>query len=251
MRYLSYIVVLLVMACGEHKGSNGGVRHLFDNGDQVENGDQNGKRSIIFATKQPNDQHCFYEQNISDEVALESVYSNKKIIRKLGQGSALLTPRSLSHKDVRRALSAGTKENNIVSHLLFNPVSFPLSLTCFVSSSVFLISNVAAAIFAGPAGAMLTMTTMGKVAAVACSAEMALYAGAVFFSIDGASTSRSTSKKLVSPYLHGTSTNELERLRKIFTWLESRDAMQCPAKLQLPMPTDNKDKQEQKRKEGK
>ncbi len=244
MRYLSYIVVLLVMACGEHKGSNGSVRHLFDNGAQ------DGKKSIIFATKQPNDQHCFYGRNIASEVSQESVSADKEAILKLAQGSVLLTPRSLSHKDVRRALLADTKESNIVDHLLFNPVSLPLSLTCFVSSTVFLFGNVAMAIISG-AGAALTMVTLGKVAAVSCGTEIAIYAGAVFFSFDSASTSRFASRKLVSSHLHSTSTDELERLRKIFTWLDSRDAMQCPATLQLPMQTESKDKQKQMRKEGK
>ena len=236
--------MLLLMSCGGQRASDGGVRHLFDNGAQ------DGKKSIIFATKQPNDQHCFYGRNIASEVSQESVSADKEAILKLAQGSVLLTPRSLSHQDVRSALLADTKESNVVSHLLFNPISFPLSLTCFVSSSVFLLSNVAVAIVAGP-GAVLTMATMGKVAAVSCGAEIALYTGAVLYSTKDAKASRFTGKKLISPYLHGTSTNELERLRKIFTWLESRDAMQCPAKLQLPMPTENENKQKQTREKGK
>ena len=236
--------MLLLMACGGQRASDGGVRHLFDNGAQ------DGKKSIIFAAKQPNGQHCFYGREIASEVSRESVSSNNEAVRELAQGSALLTPRSLSHKDVRGALSADTKESNIVDHLLFNPVSLPLSLTCFVSSTSFLFGNVAMAIIIG-AGAALTMVTLGKVAAVSCGAELAIYAGAVFFGIDGASTSSFTSKKLVSSHLHGASTDELGRLRKIFIWLESRDAMQCPATLQLPMKTETADGQKQTKKERK
>ena len=228
--------MLLLMSCGGPRDNAGGVRHLF-----AQNG-QDDKTPVIFAAKQPNGQHCFYGQHVAHEVSLESVAADKSVVRELAQGSALLTPRSLLHEDVRNAALVDTKKNNIISHLLFNPISLPLSTTCFFSSTIFLLGNVAAAIVTGHGGAALTMVTLGKVAAVSCGAEMALYAGAVFFNIGGVSTSSFTSKKLVSPSLHGTSTDELARLRKIFSWLESRDAMQCPATLQLPRPTRQEEK---------
>ena len=47
---------------------------------------------------------------------------------------------------------------------------------------------------------------------------------------------------LLSSRLHETTPANIERLRKSFVWLESRDAVQCPAQLQLPAPSTDKDK---------
>ena len=218
--------MVFLSSCGGER--SGDVRHHFD----VSEG--GGIKSVIFTDKQPNGQHCFYGREVASEAMLKPAS-----IGELVQGSALLTQRSLAYKDVRRGLLADTKARNIVSHLLFNPFSAPLSAACFASSTMFLFANLAAAVVTKGAGAPLRRVLTGKVAAASCGVEMALYAGTWLISRNNDKASKLTSRKLISVHLHEASVDELERLRKIFSWLESRDAMQCPATLQLPTDNDN------------
>jgi len=224
MRCLPYVIMVFLSSCGGERSGN--VRHLFDTSER------GGIKSVIFTAKQPNGQHCFYGREVTSEVMPKPAS-----IEELVQSSALLTPRSLAYKDVRRGLLADTKARNVVSHLLFNPFSTPLSATCFGTSTMFLFANLAAAVITKGAGAPLRRVLTGKVAAASCGVEMTLYAGTWLISRNSNKASKLTSRKLISTHLHEASVDELERLRKIFSWLESRDAMQCPATLRLP--TDN------------
>lgn len=229
--------MLIMASCGTPQGNDGGVRHLFDKNSQ------NDEKPAIFAAKQPNGQHCFYEGTLHKD-KLNPYSWDKDDLKKFGQSSKLLTPRSLLRKDVQSAMLADTKANNVISHLLVNPISIPLSLTCFASASAFLASNVVAAMVIGP-GALLTMTTTGKVAAVSCGAEMALYGSAWLINLKSMLNTNFNSHILFSSTIKGTPSQQLVRLRKVFTWIESRDAMQCPAKLKLPSLEMDNDKQKE------
>ncbi len=223
MRYLYFIVMVLVLSCGEQQGNDGSVRHLVD-GEGA-----GGRKSVIFATRQPNGQHCFYGGDVAAEVSL----TGERVVQELAQDSKLLTPRTLSQKDVHRSLLAATKESNIASHLLSNPVFAPLAGVCYVSSTLFLFHNVETVIING-SKAVLRAAPLAKLAVVTCGVGMALQAGAYLFARSGTKAAGLTSRKLVSPHLHDASADELERLHKNFSWLESRDAMQCPATPELP-----------------
>lgn len=225
MRCLPYVIIVFLSSCGGER--SGDVRHLFDASER------GGKKSVIFTAKQPNGQHCFYGGEIASEEMLKPAS-----IEALVQDSARLTPRSLAYKDVHRALLADTKASNVVSHLLFNPFSNPLSAACFATSTMFMFANLAAAVLTKGAGAPLQKVLTGKVAAVSCGVEMTLYASTWLISRNSNKASKLTSRKLISAHLHGVSVDELQRLRKIFSWLESRDAMQCSATLQLPTAND-------------
>ena len=213
--------MVLLLSCGG--ASDGDVRHLFDGSER------DGKKSVILTAKQPNGQHCFYGGEIAGEEMLKS-----SSMEKLVQGSARLTPRSLAYQDVARVLLADTKASNVVSHLRVNSFTTALSLTCLVSSIIFISTNLALAISIKGHRVPLQRILTGKIAAASCGAEMALAAGGWLIGRNSAKASNLTSRKLISAHLYDTSAAELERLRKIFSWLESRDAMQCPATLQLP-----------------
>ena len=240
MRYLSLIIALLSIACGEQSGREGNVRHLYSTNQEDEQG-------IIFAAKQPNGQHCFYQKKVANDTSLAEISKDRQVVSKLAQGSELLTPRSLYYKDVRGALEADSKNYNFISHLLYNPFSIHTSLACFVSSSVFLVGNAMLALASGPGGAALSYVTTGKIAVVSCGLEMAFYASAIGLFFKGFTKEGHTTNKLTSKSMHSTTADTTTKLHKIFMWLESRDAMQCPAKLELPIAAkatqkDNKEK---------
>lgn len=226
---MRYLVFILAIACGRHEGVSK-VQHLVARDGQSE------EAAMIFAARQPNDQYCFYEKSVGSDKLLK-IHSDPENIRKnlqaWSRNSVLLTPRSLVHKDVRAALMADSKAHNVVSHLLHNRISIPLSLSCFVSAAFFIGSNISAAVFAGPAGVALNAPTMGKIAAATCGTEITLYAGAYLLARSSKRESGYDIAKLISPRLYGTSPEKLASLRKTFSWLESRDATECPAKLQL------------------
>ena len=241
-------MVLLSIACGEPQEKESGVRHLFANSSH-----ENEKTSAIFAARQANGQYCFYGGEFRQNELRSRNWDNKDVVQRLAQGSELLTTYSLHRDDVEDAMLLDTKVVNIISHLLFNPVSSPLSLTCYVSAGVFMLSNLVTAITAGPAGMALTMATWGKVAAVSCGAKISLWGGVMLFGLGSMFTDSFNSYSLVSSFSHDTTKDNIARLHKAFNWLVSRDATQCPAKLKLPV-TENKneqnDKDEQTNKEG-
>lgn len=233
MKLLSYIIIAaLLVRCGEHRDS-GDAQHIFDASDQ---GDD--KTRAIFSVKQTNDQYCFYEGKVSKDRIDSEAWDNKNL-QTFAQDIELLTPRSLRRTDVSYAVLMEDKIANVMSHLLVNPATVPVALTCRISAVVFLVGNAAAAIVSGP-GAALTMVTLGKVAAASCGFELAMHAGkwgtAAYYILFG--KSELDVLDITSNRMLPTVPESFVRLRKTFTWLESRDAVQCPAKLQFPTQTE-------------
>ena len=215
MRYLLLIIALLSSACGEPDNRDGDVRHLFAEHEEKR------EQTIIFSSPQPNGQHCFYGKDVGSEVVLI-----REEISKLTSGSELLTPRSLLIEDVRDAWLMKSRDRNRASHLSYYPLILPVELTCIVP--------VVGAFLLGHKIKILDHTTLGKVSLVSCGIAASLFLGALGFNAKGTRKSGISSTKLVSPQMSGTEPETIAHLHKIFTWLESRDAEQCPAKIAPP-----------------
>ena len=226
------ILLSLVLSCSDYEGIDSRAQHLVEK--KIE-----GEAAMIFASRQANGQHCFYEQNITRQSLLDmktmQAKAGQERVRELAKRSTLMTPNSLYYKDVDAAMMADSKLSNVATHFVSNYLTVPLSLTCFFSATIFAGSNVAAALLAGPGGvALLNMITLGKVAGVSCGADLLLQSGALLTMFANWWGNGRAIRGLFSPQLREANPANIERLRKIFVWLESRDAVQCPAQLQLP-----------------
>lgn len=225
------LLLPLVLSCSDYEGTDSRAQHLVAR-------ESEGDAAMIFAKRQPNGQHCFYEQSITPQNLLEmktrQAETGQERLRQLAISSTLMTPNSLYYKDVDAAMMGDSKLSNVATHFVSNYLTVPLSLTCFFSATVFAGSNIGAALLAGPGGAALSMVTLGKVAGVSCGADLLLQSGALLTMFANWWGNGKAIRGLFSSRLREVAPANIERLRKIFVWLESRDAMQCPAQLQLP-----------------
>ncbi len=211
MRYLLLVMVLCGTACGERNGREGDVRHL--------DAANAGKREVILATQRPNGQYCFYGNSVASAAEQGETFSEQMI--RLAHGSELLTPYSLHRKDVRDALLMESKNINIATHLQVNPVTTLADWTCFASIAAILFTK---------------NPVFLKVAWVSCGISISAQVGAFIAYGTGMRKNKALSKELVSPHMDSVEMETIARLRKIFTWLESRDAEQCPAEIEIPLP---------------
>ena len=230
----------LVLSCSNYQGIDSHAQHLVERKTE-------GEGAMIFASRQPNGQHCFYEQSITQQDLQEmrsmQAEAGQERLRQLATSSTLMTPSSLYYKDVDAAMMADSKLSNVATHFVSNYLTVPLSLTCFFSATFFAASNIGAAFAAGPGGLVLMqMVTLGKVAGVSCGADLLLQSGSLLTILANWWGNGKAIRGLFSSRLRDIETANIERLRKIFVWLESRDAMQCPAQFQLPASNASKTK---------
>ena len=239
---MSKILILLplLLSCSGYEGTDSHTQHLVEKKTE-------GEAAMIFAKRQANGQHCFYEQSITHENWLKmkdmQAQAGQKRLRQLATSSTLMTPNSLYYKDVHAAMMADSKLSNITTHFSSNYISEPLGLVCGLSLGYFTAANLLAAVLPTPKMLrgfgftfvpFLQSIKTGKVAAATCGMQFLLYGGAFITHLQNWRRSRNLSEDLLVSRLHEAAPANLARLRKLFVWLESRDAMQCPAQLQLP-----------------
>ena len=202
----------------------------------------NNEVRATLACKMENGQYCFYEKSIAKDKLLQTPKSEQKSegeqqegagfkLVELVEGSTLLTPRSVEAEELRLALQSGLKWHNRTADV-GNYVRFPMKYLC--------IGAFAFNILVGrrmPRRVRSINYTVGMVSCLPIAVARVLQI--MFYKKANKQAKIETNGLLsASPYL--VSTESVVEVKKILTWLESRDSVPCPAKMKLP---NNKEEQ--------
>ena len=202
----------------------------------------NNEVRATLACKMENGQYCFYEKSIAKDKLLQTPESEPKSegeqqdgtgfkLVELVEGSTLLTPRSVEAEELRLALRSGLKWYNRT-----------LNVNSYVGKLIpyLCIGAVAFDIFVGRGMPRRVRSINSKVGLVSCLPVAVAGVLQIMFYKKGNKQAKIETNGLLSasPYL--VSTESVVEVKKILTWLESRDSVPCPAKMKLP---NNKEEQ--------
>ena len=207
MRF-GYIIFILIVGCGEPRGDPQVVVDLSKE-----------KAEVIFAGEAKNGHYCFYTNSVDKEVlslfstdgqtdqsSFSELGGKKKLdYSKVSEGSALLTERSISSKDLHSPLAGSSKWSNIAGNASVFPYRIPLATICMIS------------FFSG------SLVWIG----VGCLPSLASFV----VSYRAVWKAKAEGQRKLGSLLSSNIYNNpllVSELRKIFQWLESENSIICP-----------------------
>lgn len=242
------IVVLALLSCGGHKQPAGDIVHIVEDSETEEN------LQVLFSSKLENSQYCFYEKSVTrgELFAQDGIMSYGSESRKndvpvtktetddnheymhelnaLAAGSSLLTPRSIDERDLQSVLRLESRWLNRAANVKSYAWN-PISIACIATAIPVVLFPI---VSIGP----VTLA----IASVSCSVGLITTAiSYAFFSKSSREAGDKTNKLVATSFLHLAPRAHLQKIKKIFTWLESRDHATCPTQIQLFKPQDREE----------